>query len=279
MANFAEINENNVVVRVLSVDDSKKNNGQDYLANQLGLGGRWVETFYDGSARGKYAGIDDIYDEQQDIFISPEHGLTPYLMSWNGHTPATSPSIMIDSVARSGNIFLSACISKAFPTVFQRWGYKFQHNTETFDVAPGVFDLVVVPLRQPLDSAGSWLSMTQSSDNQDIINVWLDEAIILFNKINQKKASLKIVGFEDFVANPDLVMQSIALDLGITATEINIEEVESDLTNIGQINDNFYSLPSNNKAEIETIKQMLLDTPEFAAKIQTLQGLYNNIIS
>jgi hypothetical protein len=38
-------------------------------------------------------------------------------------------------------------------------------------------------------------------------------------------------------------------------------------------------LPAQNKAEIESIKQMLLDTPEYAAKIQTLQAIYNNIIS
>ncbi len=72
MANFAEIDDNNVVVRVLVVDNSQEHRGQEFLAEDLGLGGRWVQTSYNANFRGKFAGIGDIYDEINDVFVAPE---------------------------------------------------------------------------------------------------------------------------------------------------------------------------------------------------------------
>ena len=71
MAHFAEIDKNNIVIRVLKVADEFENDGQKYLAEDLGLGGTWVQTSYNGKIRGKYAGIGDLYDEVKDEFISP----------------------------------------------------------------------------------------------------------------------------------------------------------------------------------------------------------------
>ena len=71
MAHFAEIDNNNKVLRVLVVDNSQEHRGQDFLANELGLGGTWIQTSYNNNFRGKYAGIGDTYDPVQDIFITP----------------------------------------------------------------------------------------------------------------------------------------------------------------------------------------------------------------
>lgn len=71
MAHFAEIDSNNKVLRVLVVDNSQEHRGQDFLANELGLGGTWIQTSYNANFRGKYAGIGDTYDPVQDIFITP----------------------------------------------------------------------------------------------------------------------------------------------------------------------------------------------------------------
>jgi len=71
MAHFAEIDDNNIVLRVLVVPNEVENRGQEYLADEIGLGGRWIQTSYNAKIRGKYAGINDIYDEVQDIFYSP----------------------------------------------------------------------------------------------------------------------------------------------------------------------------------------------------------------
>lgn len=72
MAHFAEIDENNKVLRVLVVPNEFEADGQTYLAETIGLGGTWVQTSYNATIRGKYAGIGDTYDAELDLFIAPE---------------------------------------------------------------------------------------------------------------------------------------------------------------------------------------------------------------
>jgi hypothetical protein len=72
MAHFAEIDENNIVKRVLVVDNSEEHRGQEFLANDLGLGGRWIQTSYNHNFRKQYAGVGFKYDEVNDVFIRPQ---------------------------------------------------------------------------------------------------------------------------------------------------------------------------------------------------------------
>jgi len=82
MAHFAEVNEENIVTRVLVVDNSEENNGQVFLADTLGLGGTWIKTSYNTFGgvhsnggtplRKNYAGIGYSYDENRDAFIPPK---------------------------------------------------------------------------------------------------------------------------------------------------------------------------------------------------------------
>ena len=82
MAHFAEVDENNIVLRVLVVDDLHESDGQNFLANDLGLGGTWLKTSYNTHAgvhanggtpfRKNYAGIGYKYDEALDAFIPPK---------------------------------------------------------------------------------------------------------------------------------------------------------------------------------------------------------------
>ena len=46
MAHFAEIDENNIVKRVLVVPDSQQHRGHDFLHTELRLGGTWIQTSY-----------------------------------------------------------------------------------------------------------------------------------------------------------------------------------------------------------------------------------------
>ena len=71
MAHFAEIDKDGFVLRVLVVDNSQESRGQEFLANDLGLGGTWIQTSYNSNIRGKYAAIGDRYDKVKDEFISP----------------------------------------------------------------------------------------------------------------------------------------------------------------------------------------------------------------
>ena len=70
MAHFAEIDSNNIVTRVLVVANEQEHRGQEFLAEDLGLGGTWIQTSYNANFGNKFAGIGDIWDGTN--FISPE---------------------------------------------------------------------------------------------------------------------------------------------------------------------------------------------------------------
>jgi len=72
MAHFAEIDENNIVQRVLVVDNSQEHRGQEFLAEEVGLGGVWIQTSYNNNFRKQYAGTGYYYDSTKDIFIAPK---------------------------------------------------------------------------------------------------------------------------------------------------------------------------------------------------------------
>ena len=74
MAHYAQIDENNIVTQVLVVNDyyEHTNTAQDFLANELGLGGTWIQTSYNGRIRKNYAGIGYTYDSNRDAFIPPK---------------------------------------------------------------------------------------------------------------------------------------------------------------------------------------------------------------
>lgn len=72
MAHFAEIDENGIVTQVLVVPDSEEHRGQEYLADDLGLGGTWVQTSYNHRIRKQYAGIGYTYDAEADVFVAPQ---------------------------------------------------------------------------------------------------------------------------------------------------------------------------------------------------------------
>lgn len=73
MAHWAELDANNIVLRVLVGSNDEPDEGYGWLIENLG--GRWVQTSYNAETngfRGKYAGIGDIYDKEADIFRSPD---------------------------------------------------------------------------------------------------------------------------------------------------------------------------------------------------------------
>jgi len=78
MAHFAELDSNNVVLRVIVVDNKDTSDANGVEKEYIGaafcervLGGTWKQTSYNGNMRGKYAGIGDTYDAQLDEFVAP----------------------------------------------------------------------------------------------------------------------------------------------------------------------------------------------------------------
>jgi len=73
VSHFAEIDPNGgTVLRVLVVPNEEEHRGQEFLANDLGLGGVWIQTSYNATIRKNYAGIGFTYDATRDAFISPK---------------------------------------------------------------------------------------------------------------------------------------------------------------------------------------------------------------
>lgn len=72
MAHWAEINEDNLVLRVLVGDNNDPNGDEGFQWLVDNLGGTWVKTSYNGSIRKNFAGIGDTYDEARDAFIAPK---------------------------------------------------------------------------------------------------------------------------------------------------------------------------------------------------------------
>lgn len=68
MAHWAELDENNIVMRVIVTSNDDPNEGYDWIMENLG--GRWVQTSFNANFRGKFAGPGDRYIPSSDIFVT-----------------------------------------------------------------------------------------------------------------------------------------------------------------------------------------------------------------
>ena len=100
MAHFAELDENNVVLRVIVIDNKDTSNAAGVEKEYIGaafcerlFGGTWKQTSYNGNFRKHYAGIGYTYREDIDAFVPPQ----PY-PSWtldndaNWQAPVSMPN-------------------------------------------------------------------------------------------------------------------------------------------------------------------------------------------
>jgi hypothetical protein len=78
MAHFAQMDENNKVLRVIVINNDDIDNlpfpesepiGQTFIAS-IGIDGYWLETSYNNNFRGTYAGIGSTYSLEDDLFIA-----------------------------------------------------------------------------------------------------------------------------------------------------------------------------------------------------------------
>jgi len=82
MAHFAEIDENNIVIRVLVTDNNDPNGDEGYQWLLDNLGGTWLKTSYNtrgdehilggNPLRKNFANIGFTYDAELDAFIPPK---------------------------------------------------------------------------------------------------------------------------------------------------------------------------------------------------------------
>lgn len=78
MAHFAELDDNNVVLRVIVVSNKDTADVDGIEDESIGIafcrrlfGGKWVQTSYNANMRKNYAGIEFTYDATRDAFIPP----------------------------------------------------------------------------------------------------------------------------------------------------------------------------------------------------------------
>lgn len=71
MSHWAELDNNNKVIRVLVGDNNDPNGDEGYQWLLDNLGGTWVKTSYNAKIRYNYAGIGYTYDPVDDAFIAP----------------------------------------------------------------------------------------------------------------------------------------------------------------------------------------------------------------
>jgi len=78
LAHFAELDENNVVLRVIVVSNADTSTPDGTEVESIGIafcqrlfGGNWKKTSYNGNLRKRYAGIGYTYDAALDAFIAP----------------------------------------------------------------------------------------------------------------------------------------------------------------------------------------------------------------
>jgi hypothetical protein len=89
MSHFAEIDFDNKVTRVLVGDNNDPAGDEGYQWLIDNLGGNWIKTSYNGNIRGTYAGIGYLYNEAEDIFITPQP-FPSWIRTgsfWNAPTP------------------------------------------------------------------------------------------------------------------------------------------------------------------------------------------------
>jgi hypothetical protein len=79
MAHFAEIDESNVVLRVIVVSDLECKDSDGNESEEVGalfcanlFGGTWKQTSYNARIRKNYASIGAKFDAEKDAFIPPQ---------------------------------------------------------------------------------------------------------------------------------------------------------------------------------------------------------------
>lgn len=79
MAHFAELDNQNTVLRVLVIANADTSDENGNEQEEIGIafcqrlfGGNWKQTSYNGKIRKNYAGIGYTYDAVRDAFIPPQ---------------------------------------------------------------------------------------------------------------------------------------------------------------------------------------------------------------
>jgi hypothetical protein len=109
MSHFAELDNQNKVIRVLVGDNNDPAGDEGYQWLMDNLGGTWIKTSYNATIRYNYAGIGYSYDEDADAFIAPkpECGHTELQLNvkyhWECNNPEHEVKLNADNSPKNSN--------------------------------------------------------------------------------------------------------------------------------------------------------------------------------
>jgi len=145
MAHFAELDENNVVIRVLTGcnQDIAENGGEQseqaalYFQSYTPLspnGVKYVQTSYNNNFRGKFAGVGMIYKSDIDKFISPQPHAS-WTLDENGvwQAPVTPPTLLLDSNNKFYNLVWNEPNQKWLATDSNNDSFEWNTSTLSWD--------------------------------------------------------------------------------------------------------------------------------------------------
>jgi len=81
MQYFAQLDDNNIVINVMTIDDNECRTANGTVLEEIGIGfckkllgpnTKWKQTYPDESNRKRFSRVGDSYDEALDAFISPK---------------------------------------------------------------------------------------------------------------------------------------------------------------------------------------------------------------
>ena len=279
MATFVKIDDTNTVTDCILIDDSNcsvdgtvsEAAGKEFIAS-LNLDGNWMLSA--PGVRNKTASPMDKYNPDKDIFVVDESLWANHTVPWQSLLTPTSPSIMIDAAVRSANQFTTYAVHHLFPQAFQRWGYLYQHNSNTFKETVGVFDVVMTVVRNPLDSVASHIYAGKYETGTEI-NKAFDDNKEFLDAILEAKDNIEIFTFEEVTQTPEILGTRLSQLLGVEAVPYDHEAVLAEITKLPKID--YYAMPVNNSAELEQIKSDL--NARYADKINESMVTYNSILA
>lgn len=237
MASFARIDSNSIVIEVIAVDNSdilvdgveNEQKGKDFIAS-IGLEGNWIQTSYNGNFRFKFAGIGMFYDAEHDEFIEVlDNSVLPKPMaSGNEIRTLDRKTLVVDGFPRSGNVYLSYLTAFAFEgeDIDQKLGFKQLHNIKTLTDGSEKFDLVVVAVRNPIDSIKSTIKMFEYDAN-DVNSIFklVSENLVWFQTLRENKNNLLIIDFNTLTENPQIVVNKIAERINVIPNTFSPQDV------------------------------------------------------
>ena len=279
MAHFAQLDKNNMVTNVIVVDNDKllldgiesEQAGKDFIAS-IGLEGNWVQTSYNRKFRGAFAGIGSFYLPEQDIFTNLQ-GKSNWLKLAHDREPniLNQKSILVDGFPRSGNVFLSYLLAFGFKTCEQRTGYKAIHDLHSIKEGPSNFDVVVVPVRNPVDSIKSAI-IYFDYDLDDIQKIFTlaSDNLEWMKAVKANKDNICIIDFTTLILDTQSAVNKVAKVIKVLPSEFTDQEV------IDRINEDGMSLnlPNDNTSNAD----IDLSNPLIDEVIEEATAIYNEII-